>query len=87
MKKIKLNNLVKVLISLGLGVYLTWYLFDVMTPKDVMVFKSAILSSNYGWIALSLFLALLSYFSRAYRWGYTLWPMTIKVPLRTSTIP
>ena len=78
MKKLKLNTLIKVLVSLGLGVYLTWYLFDVMTPKDILVFKNAILNSNYGLIALSLFLALLSYFSRAYRWGYTLWPMNYK---------
>ena len=78
MKKIKLNTLVKFLTSLGLGVYLTWYLFDVMTEKDLRVFKTAILNSNYGWIALSLILALLAYFSRAYRWGYTLWPMNYK---------
>jgi len=78
MKKSSLNTIIKVLLSLGLGIYLTWYLFDIMTPEDILTFKKAILNSNYWLIGLSLFLALVSYFSRAYRWGYTLWPMGYK---------
>jgi hypothetical protein len=78
MKGLNINTLVKVIVSLGLGIYLTWYLFDIMTPEDIAIFKKAIINSNYWLIALSLLLALLSYFSRAYRWGYTLWPMGYK---------
>ena len=78
MKGLKINTLIKVLISLGLGIYLTWYLFDIMTPADIAIFKTAIINSNYWLIGLSLLLALLSYFSRAYRWGYTLWPLGYK---------
>ena len=78
MKGLKINTLIKVLLSLGLGIYLTWYLFEIMTPKDILIFKNAILNSNYWLIGLSLLLALLSYFSRAYRWGYTLWPLGYK---------
>jgi hypothetical protein len=78
MKNSNLNTVIKVVLSLGLGIYLTWYLFDIMTPNDILIFKKAILSSNYWLIGLSLFLALVSYFSRAYRWGYTLWPMGYK---------
>ena len=78
MKGLKINTLIKVLLSLGLGIYLTWYLFEIMTPKDILIFKKAILNSNYWLIGISLLLALLSYFSRAYRWGYTLWPLGYK---------
>lgn len=78
MKGLKINTLIKVLLSLGLGIYLTWYLFEIMSPKDIVIFKKAILNSNYWLIGLSLLLALLSYFSRAYRWGYTLWPLGYK---------
>jgi hypothetical protein len=78
MKNINLNSVLKVVLSLGLGIYLTWYLFDIMTANDLLIFKKAILSSNYWLIGLSLFLALVSYFSRAYRWGYTLWPLGYK---------
>ena len=77
MKK-HVSTLIKILVSLGLGIYLTWYLFDVMSANDIEIFKKAIVQSNYWLIGLSLFLALLSYFSRAYRWGYTLWPMDYK---------
>lgn len=78
MKGTNINTLLKVLVSLGLGVYLTWYLFDIMSEEDISVFKKTIINSNYWLIALSLILALVSYFSRAYRWGYTLWPMGYK---------
>ena len=78
MKGTTINTLLKVLVSLGLGVYLTWYLFDIMSEEDIAVFKKTIINSNYWLIALSLILALVSYFSRAYRWGYTLWPMGYK---------
>ena len=78
MKGTTINTLLKVLVSLGLGVYLTWYLFDIMSEEDISVFKKTIINSNYWLIALSLILALVSYFSRAYRWGYTLWPMGYK---------
>ena len=78
MKGTTINTLLKVLVSLGLGVYLTWYLFDIMSEEDIAVFKKTIINSNYWLITLSLILALVSYFSRAYRWGYTLWPMGYK---------
>lgn len=78
MKGTTINTLLKVLVSLGLGVYLTWYLFDIMSEEDIAVFKKTIINSNYWLISLSLILALVSYFSRAYRWGYTLWPMGYK---------
>ena len=78
MKGTNINTLLKVLVSLGLGVYLTWYLFDIMSEEDIAVFKKTIINSNYWLISLSLILALVSYFSRAYRWGYTLWPMGYK---------
>ena len=78
MKGSNINTLLKVLVSLGLGVYLTWYLFDIMSEEDIAVFKKTIINSNYWLISLSLILALVSYFSRAYRWGYTLWPMGYK---------
>ncbi len=35
MKGSNINTLLKVLLSLGLGVYLTWYLFDIMSEEDI----------------------------------------------------
>ena len=84
MKSLNIKKLIKVMLSLGLGIYLTWHLFNNMTPNDIKIFKETIINSNYWLIGLSLFVALLSYFSRAYRWGYTLWPMGYKSSLKNQ---
>jgi len=78
MTKSNLFSLLKILVSIGLGVYLTWYIFDNMSAKDIAVFKSSILNSNPWLIALSLVLAFITYLSRAYRWKYTLHPLGFK---------
>ena len=65
----------KIIFSIGLGVYLTWYLFDKMTTEDIAVFKKTIRNANPWYIFLSLLLAFVSYLSRAYRWGLTLHPV------------
>ena len=65
----------KIIFSIGLGVYLTWYLFDKMTTEDIAVFKKTIRNANPWYISLSLILAFVSYISRAYRWGLTLHPV------------
>ena len=65
----------KIIFSIGLGVYLTWYLFDKMTTEDIAVFKKTIRNANPWYIILSLLLAFVSYISRAYRWGLTLQPV------------
>ena len=84
MKSLNIKKLIKVMLSLGLGIYLTWHLFNNMTPNDIKIFKETIINSNYWLIGLSLFVALLSYFSRAYRWGYTLLPMGYKSSLKNQ---
>jgi hypothetical protein len=78
MTKSNLFSLLKILVSIGLGVYLTWYIFDNMLAKDIAVFKSSILNSNPWLITLSLVLAFVTYLSRAYRWKYTLHPLGFK---------
>ena len=75
MTKSSFFSLFKILISIALGVYLTWYIFDNMSENDIAVFKAAIFDSNPWLIALSLLLAFITYLSRAYRWKYTLHPL------------
>tara|TARA_B100001287_G_scaffold276323_1_gene286737 strand:- start:1704 stop:2711 length:1008 start_codon:yes stop_codon:yes gene_type:complete len=78
MTKSSLLSILKILLSVGLGVYLTWYIFDNMSENDITVFKTAILDSNPWLITLSLILAFIAYLSRAYRWKYTLHPLGYK---------
>ena len=75
MDRKKLFSAFKIIFSIGLGVYLTWYLFDKMTTEDIAVFKKTIRNANPWYIILSLLLAFVSYISRAYRWGLTLQPV------------
>ena len=78
MTKSSFFSLFKILLSIGLGIYLTWYIFDKMSENDIAVFKTAILDSNPWLIAVSLVLAFITYVSRAYRWKYTLHPLGYK---------
>ena len=78
MTKSNLFSLFKIIISIALGVYLTWYIFDNMSENDIAVFKAAIFDSNPWLISLSLVLAFVTYLSRAYRWKYTLHPLGFK---------
>lgn len=70
-----LGILVKIVLPLGLGVYLIWYFFKSMSPKALEVFYDALGEANYGWIFLSLVLSFFSLVSRAYRWQFMLEPL------------
>ena len=71
-----MNARTKKILRIGLPVLLAaffgWYTFSKL-PLDQIIpyFKTA----NYGWIALGMFLGLLSNLSRAYRWKYLIVPM------------
>ncbi len=77
MKK-KLTAALKVIIPLGLGLFLVWWFIDGLTDEDKTDILSAFNNANYGWVALSLIVATLSHVSRAYRWKYTLEPLGYK---------
>ena len=73
--KIKIINALKVIIPLGLGLFLIWLSFRKLTIDDFNSIKSAFRDANYIWIFISIILAILSHMSRAYRWKYTLEPL------------
>lgn len=75
MTKKTILTLVKTVLPLLLGVYLIWVFFTGMSKEEKELFYKAILEANYFWIILSLFLGVLAYLSRAYRWKYVLEPL------------
>lgn len=77
MKKKILDSL-KVILPLGLGLYLVYFFYSSLSPQDKKDIVVSFQSANYGWIIFSLFFALLSHLSRAYRWNYTLEPLGYK---------
>lgn len=78
---IKAKRLIKLLLPLILGVVLVWYsLSKISIPTLLEYFKNA----NYYWIALGVFLGVLSHLSRAYRWKFLLQPLGYKPKLFNS---
>lgn len=55
-----------------LGLFLVWYSLSKFTDKQIVEIKFALIHANYWWIGLSVFIGILSLFSRAYRWKFTL---------------
>ena len=76
-KKIVISTL-KIGIPLGLGVYLVWYFFDVLTDEQKEQISLSVTQANYWWVALAVIPAVLSHVSRAIRWKYTLEPLGYK---------
>lgn len=74
----KILDSLKVILPLGLGLYLVYFFYSSLSPQDKKDIVVSFQSANYGWIIFSLFFALLSHLSRAYRWNYTLEPLGYK---------
>lgn len=74
-KKNKLASFVKVIVPLGIGLYLLWFFYASMDEATKTVFYRAIREANYFWIGLSVLLGILSHALRAYRWKYMLEPL------------
>ena len=82
--KSTLIKILKIVLPIGLGLYLTWYFINGLSEKDVQDIKDSFSEANYFWVVLSLILAFLSHFSRAYRWLFVLEPMGYKPKLINS---
>lgn len=76
--KDKVIKILKLVIPLGIGVYLIWYFFQILSEEEKKQLFNALKEANYWWILPSLFIGFLSHLSRAYRWKYLLEPMGYK---------
>jgi glycosyltransferase 2 family protein len=68
----------KVFLSLSFGLFLIWYVYKDLSDQDKDQIFNSFKEANYFWIALSLFLGLMSHISRAYRWLLMLETMDYK---------
>jgi len=78
MFKKQLIKILKTVLPLFLGVYLTWYIFHSMTDEAVHYFYKALREANYFLVILSLLFGFIAYYARAKRWQYTLEPLGFK---------
>ncbi|MCB9361738.1 MAG: flippase-like domain-containing protein [Flavobacteriales bacterium] len=65
----------KIIIPLGIGIYLTWFFISNLTETELQNLKDAFIKADYRFIILGIFIMLASHMSRAYRWKYLLAPL------------
>lgn len=70
-----LINILKIIIPLGIGVYLTWFFISNMSEGELISLKEAFIKADYLYLFYGLIIMLLSHMSRAYRWKYMLEPL------------
>lgn len=77
MKNITLN-IIKVVLPLAFGLFLIWYVYDLLDEKEKEDLFISLKQANYWWIIVSMAFGVLSHLSRAYRWKYLLDPLGLK---------
>ncbi|WP_442846916.1 lysylphosphatidylglycerol synthase transmembrane domain-containing protein [Leeuwenhoekiella sp. H156] len=75
MSKKSLIKLLKIILPLGIGIFLIYYSLSSATPQERATLWENIKLANPWYVLLSLFFGVLSHLSRAYRWKYLLEPM------------
>lgn len=80
MKK-NLIKILKIILPLGIGIYLTWYFYSNLSPEGKAGIPKAFAEANYFWVFLSLVTAWLGHMSRAYRWQFLMEPLGYKPKL------
>jgi uncharacterized protein (TIRG00374 family) len=80
------KKILKKTTPLALGVFLIWMSLSKLTPEDIESVKTSFKTANYWWVLLSLFLGVLSHFSRAYRWQFMLEPLGYKPKFLNSAM-
>lgn len=64
--------ILKIILPLGLGLFLIWLVFKDLTDKDITEIKASFNDINYSFLILSVIFGVISHLSRAWRWKYPL---------------
>ncbi len=71
MKK-QISKWLSIVLPLLIGISIIYYQFSTLTAEEIVKIKISFKKADYSYIFLSLLIALLGYWSRAYRWKYAL---------------
>lgn len=82
--KSQIIKILKIVVPIAIGLYLTWYFIDGMSEKDIQDIKKSFREADYLWVVIGLIVMFLSHLSRAYRWLFVLEPMGYKPKLINS---
>ena len=80
----RLVTILKAIIPIFLGILIVFILYKSTTAKDRELILIYIKEADYFWVFVSLFFALLSHISRAYRWKFLLEPLGYKPKFANS---
>ncbi|MEZ4876226.1 MAG: lysylphosphatidylglycerol synthase transmembrane domain-containing protein [Flavobacterium sp.] len=70
--KNKIRKWLSILVPLFIGIGIIYYQFSTLTLEEIDKIKISFQKANYFYIFLSLIIACVGYWSRAYRWKYSL---------------
>ncbi|MCF6131750.1 lysylphosphatidylglycerol synthase transmembrane domain-containing protein [Flavobacterium wongokense] len=70
--KQQIGKWLTILIPLFIGIGIIYYQFTTLTAEEIGKIKISFEKANYWYILLSLLIALVGYWSRAYRWKFAL---------------
>jgi len=73
--KKSLIAILKVIIPLGIGLYLTWFFISNLSTSELEDLKNAFIKADYSFMIYAIILMLLSHMSRSYRWKFMLEPL------------
>lgn len=80
----KARSVIQFFVLLAIGVLLIWLSLRQVAPQKDKI-ADAFANADYFWVSMSMLVALLSHFLRAYRWNYLLEPLGYKVNLFNAT--
>ena len=63
-----LGNILKLVISLGIGVFIVWFTTSKLTPKDIADISNIFKRADYKWLVIGPLIGMLSNVVRAERW-------------------
>jgi uncharacterized membrane protein YbhN (UPF0104 family) len=73
--KANTKSIIQFVVLLGIGVLLIWLSLRQITPAQKEEIIYAYKTADYFWVFISIVIAFLSHFFRAYRWNYLLAPL------------
>ena len=82
--KVNIRNFFSLSIPLLIGLAIIYYQYTTLTHEELEKIKISFLKADYFYIFLSLFIALFGYWSRAYRWKFSLQHLGYKTHFRND---
>lgn len=65
-------SILKIIIPLGIGIYLTWFFINNLSDVELQNLKNAFFKADYSFMIYGVLITLASHMSRSYRWKYML---------------